>query len=344
MSSLQFIVVYHPEPHTQRTKEIIKSHPEIRQLFGPTPWTASFVIFLVFAHIFTGILLQNASWGWIVLTAYLVGAFISHALWTLIHDCTHNLVFRSSRANCWLQIVANLPHVFPSAMSFRKYHLLHHRFQGHLDLDADLAAPYEARFAGNSIFRKFLWLLFFFGFQSTRITRLKKIPIVDRWIVANFVAEIFFIAAILFFFGLKVLMYLILASVFSVGLHPVGARWIQEHFIVKPHQETYSYYGPLNLVSFNVGYHNEHHDFISVPWSRLPKLRRMAPEFYDNLYSHTSWTGLLFKFILDPNLTLYSRTVRGVQSDASMTSGLTEATLGRRVFDLVKDVSSDRFS
>jgi sphingolipid delta-4 desaturase len=96
----------------------------------------------------------------------------------------------------------------------------------------------------------------------------------------------------------------------AIGLHPLGARWIQEHFALVPDQETYSYYGPLNRVSFNVGYHNEHHDLVTVPWSRLPEIRRRAPEFYDGLHAYTSWTGLLVRFVRDRHITLFNYIVR----------------------------------
>ena len=58
-----------------------------------------------------------------------------------------------------------------------------------------------------------------------------------------------------------------------------------------------------------MGYHNEHHDFANVAWNNLPKLRRLAPAYYDGLKSYRSWTGVVLKFIFDPALSTYSRIV-----------------------------------
>jgi sphingolipid delta-4 desaturase len=62
-----------------------------------------------------------------------------------------------------------------------------------------------------------------------------------------------------------------------------------------------------------MGYHNEHHDFAGIPWNNLPKLKKLAPDYYDSLASYRSWTAVLLKFIFDPSLSTYSRVVRAAQ-------------------------------
>jgi len=241
-----------------------------------------------------------------------VGAFANHGLWVLSHEATHNLIFARPTFNRLMLLLANIPLFFPSAVSFRNFHLVHHRRQGEMDYDADLSGRIEASVVGRSRVMKALWLLFFFLVEGTvRPARLKKtVPFFDRWVFYNWISQGLFLGAVIYFLGPYALVYTFMSTIFSIGLHPLGARWIQEHFIVHPGQETYSYYGPLNKWTFNVGYHNEHHDLMSVPWTKLPEVRRLAPEYYDTLYYHTSWTKLLYRFLTDDELTLFSRVVR----------------------------------
>ena len=110
------------------------------------------------------------------------------------------------------------------------------------------------------------------------------------------------------FLGGNALFYFLASFWFSVGLHPLGARWIQEHYAAWPGQGTFDYYGPLNFFALNIGYHNEHHDFQEIPWTLLPKLKAMAPEFYDDLHAHKSWVKLFLDFIFNPRYSLMSRT------------------------------------
>jgi sphingolipid delta-4 desaturase len=78
-----------------------------------------------------------------------------------------------------------------------------------------------------------------------------------------------------------------------------------------------------------MGYHNEHHDFAGIPWNNLPKLRRMAPEYYDSLKSYRSWTAVLLKFIFDPSMSTYSRVVRAAQKRDAKRSALRAARTSR---------------
>jgi len=133
----------------------------------------------------------------------------------------------------------------------------------------------------------------------------------DRWQALNYVTQFSFDALVLHTMGLNAVLYFALSFYFSGSLHPCAGHFIAEHFVTTGDAETYSYYGPLNLVSYNVGYHNEHHDFPNIPGSRLPRLRELAPEFYDNLPQCKSWPGALFDFILDDAQGPFARVKRG---------------------------------
>jgi sphingolipid 4-desaturase/C4-monooxygenase len=310
MTRTDYIHVDRQQQHLTRRRQILQAHPEVRELTGPTPSSGAWVLALVAGQFALALLVGPRHWWIWVPVAYVIGATIDHALWVLIHECTHNLVFRSPLLNKTFAMVANLPLVFPAAHSFGRYHLLHHAHLGEMDFDADVPGPVESRIVRTSAV-KALWLAAFSGVQGiVRTRRLKKVAFLDGWIVTNMLVQLGAMGALWYWAGSAPIQYLLLSSVAAIGLHPLGARWIQEHFVFAEGQETYSYYGPLNRVCFNMGYHNEHHDFVTVPWSRLPALKATAPEFYDTLYAHRSWTGLLVRFIFDRDCSLFDRIVR----------------------------------
>jgi len=305
-----FIHVTTSEPHRIRTKEILKEFPQMRKLIGKNPVTFLAIIGLVAFQLFFCWLVSDQSWWIVVGTAYVLGAFADHALFVMIHECAHRLIFKNPAANRLAGILANIPLIFPSSVSFEKYHIKHHSFQGVHELDGDLPNYWEAKLIDNYFIGKVIWLLFYPFFQLFRFSRMKEIQPFNKWVGLNWLVQIAAITAICLLFGTKGCSFLVLSFFFSVGLHPLGARWIQEHYLTAGEQETYSYYGVFNKVAFNVGYHNEHHDFPSVPWNKLPQIRKDAPEFYDTLTYHTSWTKLFFRFLFDKEISLYSRIVR----------------------------------
>ncbi len=306
-----FTYVAYPQPHIERGRQIVAAHPQVRTLAGPLPATALWITALAASQLALSIALRHSAWYVWLPIAYVVGATIDHALWVLIHDCCHHLVFKWRPGNRIMALVANLPLVFPSAMSFWKYHLVHHGHLNDVEFDPDVPGPVETRVIGASSLRKTLWLAAFpLVVGAIRPRRLVTVPFMDRWTAINFVTQAAVVTLLVAGAGWAPLMYLLASTVMAIGLHPLGARWIQEHYVFAPGQETYSYYGPLNLVAFNIGYHNEHHDIATIPWSRLPRLRAMAPEFYDSLYAHRSWTALLIAFMRDADITLFNRIVR----------------------------------
>ena len=174
--------------------------------------------------------------------------------------------------------------------------------------------------AGKAFFATFQIL-----FYALRPMMVYKLPM-TKIHALNVAVQILFDYAVIQLWGGKALSYFILSSFLAGSLHPCAGHFIAEHYVfdreavnnktVKdaknnvPVPETYSYYGPLNILTYNVGLHNEHHDFPAVPWSRLPALHEIAKDFYADLPRHESWIGVVWQFVWDKEVGLWCRVKR----------------------------------
>lgn len=296
------------EPHVERRRQMLRKYPQIKQLYGPCARTKYVCSALVALQLLLAYSLRSSPWWLIVLVAYAVGGVINQALLLAIHELSHNLAFRKPWHNRVFAMLVNLPIGVPVAETFRYYHLLHHTHQGDERLDTDLPTELEGRLLRGRL-RKLLWLSVQGLAYALRplFVHPKKPTLMEG---VNLLLQVVFNLGLFYFWGGKALAYLPISALIVMGLHPIAGHYISEHYVFRPGQETYSYYGPLNALAFNVGYHNEHHDFPYIPGSRLPALRRLAAEFYDPLLSHRSWAATLWNFVMSPSVSGYSRIKR----------------------------------
>jgi sphingolipid 4-desaturase/C4-monooxygenase len=306
------------EPHRERRRRLLREHPWIRDLFGVDRRTAAvtaavWVLQLACASAF-GRWVATSQTGLaekillLLVFAYGVGTLLAHWLAMTVHETSHHLVFKRPWLNKVLALFANIPLVFPMAMAFHRYHAAHHVHLGKPGLDTDLPTPWEARCIGSSRLKKFAWLSSLMAFYSYRGLLFSQRP--SGWELLNYAIQAAAIPVLAWAFGAWGLGFLMLSVFFSLSLHPVAAHFVHEHYVFHAGQETYSYYGALNRIAFNVGYHVEHHDFMNIPGARLPELHRRLAHIYQPMASHSSWTALLIEFIWRTDVGVQSRIVR----------------------------------
>lgn len=319
-----FFWTYTEEPHRTRRLAIIKAHPEVTKLCGPEPLTKYVVAFVVALQLTCAYLLRDTPfWSWkFWAVGYVIGATANQNLFLAIHEISHNLAFKSPQANRLFAIFANLPIGLPYSASFRPYHLTHHKSLGVDGLDTDLPTAIEA-----VVFDSILGKAFFCTFQIFfyAIRPMCVFQVTFTWVhLLNLAVQLVFDYILVTACGSYLpLLYLLVSSFLAGSLHPTAGHFIAEHYVYEtvrpdaadpdnqiPIPETYSYYGPLNALTYNVGYHNEHHDFPAVPWTRLPALRAIADEFYAPLPRHDSWVLVLWRFVWDANVGVTSRVKR----------------------------------
>lgn len=253
------------EPHLKRKNAILAAHPEIKELYGVEHKTIYICFFattsqLLLAYLF-GRVLTDYNWT-MLFTAWILGGSFTSLYGAILHDTTHNLAHESPFVNRLTGFLANIGIVFPIASSFRRHHLEHHTFQGVVGKDPDLPLQWEMWLVRGNMFLKLIWLFCYALMYVVRGAALNKR--LTFWELVNIVYTVFTDALVLYWCGVRGFVYLALSLWLGYGWHLGAMHFIQEHYTFDDGQETYSYYGSGNRLIMNLGYHNEHHDFIRV--------------------------------------------------------------------------------
>lgn len=314
-----FVFSLDEEPHATRRVQILKAHPEITKLMGPEWRTKYMVAATVALQVFMAWLTLNWRWPAFLAAVYVVGATANHSLFLAIHELAHNLGAKSIWANKVIAMTANMPIGIAYCITFKPYHMEHHRYQGVEEKDTDIPSLLECYVITDSAFgyvdhtfrKAFFMFNQIFGYAlRPMLIKPDLVPKNDPFFVLNWMVQIAFDGTMAYCFGPKVMLYFLLSTFFAGSIHPTAGHFLAEHYVMEGETETYSYYGPLNWVTYNVGFHNEHHDFPNIAWSNLPKVREVAPEWYDNLPQCKSWTGIILRYIFDNSISPYSRVKR----------------------------------
>jgi sphingolipid delta-4 desaturase len=319
--------------HRERAKAMIKAHPEIKDLFGHDSSTAFWCFAAAGAQLALAVAASYGPWWLVILTAWLVGSSINIMLFQLGHECVHGLVFKRPSWNRLMFTITTLPMFLSGHHTWWAEHLVHHTDMGAKKdfisrrrtfflatrLDSPLFLPYSLFMLLMQVARSVVGLTMYV-FGSLLRGRLKpsertlavladahlvsgyKKDGVETWAVSYPLINLAVCAALFAIGGFKPIVYLLLSQAFFTGfLHPYCLGWVLgiSHFHgARSYQPTASHYGRfINLVSFNAGLHVEHHDLMTIPWRQLPKLRQIAPEYFDNLEQIRSYTLLALQFV-----------------------------------------------
>jgi sphingolipid delta-4 desaturase len=216
--------------HTQRRREILRAHPEVKALYGPHRSTALWVVALTFANATLQIACATRPWWQVIALAWVVGAILVHGQFMLIHELGHSLVFRRLWANNLFALIANLTLGAPGGIAFRRQHALHHQHlgEGRAIEGRDTQSPTydEAVRVGHAWYRKVPH--FVFGRFYFKPRPASAVP-TSAWTVANAVLSIGWVVLVVALFGPKPLVYGVVSMIASVGPHPLGGRRLSEH-------------------------------------------------------------------------------------------------------------------
>jgi len=248
--------------------------------------------------------------GWIGLfqSSWLVNAgatlLLGHAMIIaayLIHECGHNLIFKSMKDNTKLGRALS----WLCGSSYGTYEDIRYKhFRHHVDVDDVVWFDYEEFFKGHPLVLRvtrflewfyipahdlimhFIMVFTSFIIPRRRDQRRRNVQVI---IIRGgiFVSLIVFFPKVAFLYAIAYMLMMTVLRFMDSLQHDYGYHltlfdfdkpprkgdfeWEQEHTFSNPH--TLSRDWP-NWFTLNFGFHNAHHDDMNVPWYRLPEAHR----------------------------------------------------------------------
>ncbi len=309
--------------HNEMRKAAMAAHPELKDASGADPRTVWALPVLLGIHWGIAWLVSDAAIWVIFLAAFIPGQLAIHAAGSLVHETAHKLIFREPKAKLGFDLGLEwILGSYGKQLIYQHEHITsHHPYIGDYERDyehEDICA-FQSRMVlrsdrpgvqrvltGLTLFLHALPLGFLIGDEvlprlnawisgrpqrdPARHVESTRPPV---WQMRLFIAVSLLSNLVLFLLlGPWALLYHIWSlSLFlgKLGIFNLGQS-LSEHEGTNDAAPSRSTYGWVNWFLFNTGYHNEHHTFPNVAWTRLPYLTRTAPETF-NIRAEKSYVG-----------------------------------------------------
>jgi sphingolipid delta-4 desaturase len=319
--------------HIDFRRDLLQRNPELRRLMGANPWTALAPPLILAVHWTTAWAVSQTNILVVFLVAFFFGQIVIHAAGALVHETAHRLIFRHRLPKLAFDLQLELiTGSFARQLTYQHEHITsHHPQLGNYERDYEHEDV--CRLLARRAFRRdhprwqrlatigelaihLLPLGFLLADQivprfyrratgrpvrdGRRAIGASRPSPAEKWLFigVSVAANVFLFAA----FGVLGWLYHVWSlSLFlgKCGVTNLGQS-LSEHAgddFAMPTRSTY-WWG--NRILFNTGYHNEHHSFPDIPWSRLPTLRATAPDAFaatcDRSYVHMWWDHIRADF------------------------------------------------